>query len=330
MNPFSLLVKPVGGTCNLNCDYCFYKEHRGGKMSVETMDQLFSSYAALPFPAKAIALQGGEPLLAWDTGIFQRLAAFPVDKSLQTNATLVTEEIAETLKRDNWLVGASLDGPRELNRLRGDSYEAIVAGIRRLEQADVAYNLLSVVSQANVRHPREVYRFLRDNFQTNFLQFIECTGPRDEIDGESWGDFLIGVFDEWIKEDARKVSIRLFDSIVSQMVLGRPTQCSFDRTCRQYLVIEHDGSVYPCDFHVREDLRLGNIHTHTFRELVDAPLYARFAAAKTENLPKACRDCPYLSFCNGDCPRNHGLLCAGWKRFFAHALPRFEELVQDL
>ena len=129
MNPFSLLVKPVGGTCNLNCDYCFYKEHRGGTMSVETMDQLFSSYAALPFPAKAIALQGGEPLLAWDTGIFQRLAAFPVDKSLQTNATLVTEEIAETLKRDNWLVGASLDGPRELNRLRGDSYEAIVAGI---------------------------------------------------------------------------------------------------------------------------------------------------------------------------------------------------------
>lgn len=330
MDPFSLLVKPAGGGCNLDCHYCFYKrDHAAGLMSDELAAHVFESYAALPFTEKAVALQGGEPLLAWRTGIFQRLNRYPIDKSLQTNATLVTDEVAGLLARDRWLVGASLDGPEPLNRLRGDSFAATVAGIRRLERAGVDYNLLTVVSQANVGKPREVYRYLRDNFETTFHQYIECTGPCDEIAGEAWGAFLVGVFDEWIKKDAHRVSIRLFDSIVSQLVLGFPTQCSFGDSCRQYLVVEHDGGVYPCDFHVRPDLLLGNVRTHTFEQLVASPVYAAFAAAKTKSLPDACRACAYRTFCKGDCPRNRQTLCAGWKKFFAHALPRLRELAAD-
>ena len=123
------------------------------------------------------------------------------------------------------------------------------------------------------------------------------------------------------------VSIRLFDSIVSQLVRGFPTQCSFAETCRQYLVVEYDGSVYPCDFHVRPDLKLGNVLTHTWEELLSSPIYASFAAAKTEALPDECRDCEYFAFCRGDCPRNRRSLCKGWRRFFAHAIPRLVELV---
>ena len=330
MTPFSLLVKPAGGGCNLDCHYCFYKkDHAAGLMSFELAAQTFAAYAALPFAEKAVALQGGEPLLAYPTGIFELLNAYPIDKSLQTNATLVTDEIAAQLARDRWLVGASLDGPEPLNRLRGDSHAAAVAGIRRLERAGVDYNLLTVVSQANVTKPREVYRYLRDNFKTTFHQYIECTGPCDEISGEAWGRFLIGIFDEWIVADARRVSIRLFDSIVSQILLGFPTQCSFGESCRQYLVVEHDGSVYPCDFNVRPELRMGNVRTHAFEQLVASPVYAEFAAAKMARLPATCRACPYLGFCRGDCPRNRQTLCPGWKKFFAHALPRLKELAED-
>lgn len=330
MEPFSLLVKPVGGACNLDCGYCFYKEHPSGLMSAETADRMLSAYAELPFAEKSITLQGGEPLLAWKTGLFQRLNDFPVDKSLQTNATLVTDEVAALLARDRWLVGASLDGPRRLNRLRGDSFDAAVRGIRSLEAADADYNLLTVVSKANVSSPREVYRFLRDNFSTRFHQYVECTGPSEDIGGEEWGDFLVGLFDEWVKNDTRSVSVRLFDSIVSKLVLGRPTLCSQATTCRHYLVVEHDGSVYPCDFHVCDDLRLGNVMTDSFEEIVASPAYEHFASAKTANLPPRCGECEFLEFCNGDCPRSRQRLCRGWRKFFAHTLPRFRELAEDV
>ncbi len=330
IQPFSLLVKPAGGGCNLDCSYCFYKkDHAAGFMSFDTAARMLDEYCALPFEEKAVALQGGEPLLALHTGVFDLMCAHRVDKSLQTNATLVTDEIASRLARDGWLVGASIDGPKPMNNLRGDSFDAAVAGIRRLERAGVDYNLLTVVSKANVAHPREVYLYLRDNFATRFHQYIECTGPCDEITGEEWGRFLVGLFDEWIKRDAHTISIRLFDSIVSQMLLGFPTQCSFGESCRQYLVVEHDGSVYPCDFHVMPSLRLGNIRENSFEELLASPVYAKFAAAKTACLPQKCRLCAYWEFCHGDCPRNRQSLCVGWRRFFAHALPRLRELADD-
>ncbi len=329
MKPFSLLVKPAGGGCNLDCHYCFYKkDHAAGLMSFDTASKCFAAYAALPFRDKVIAFQGGEPLLARETGIFELLSSYPIDKSIQTNATLITPELAEFFARENWLVGVSLDGPEELNHLRGNSFADTVRGIRNLEAAGCDYNILSVVSQANVKKPVEVYRYLKENFSTRFHQYIECTGPCDEITGEAWGDFLVALFDEWIKEDSRSLSVRLFDSIVSKIVMGRPTMCSHDETCRQYLVIEHDGSVYPCDFNVRPELKMGNIREDSFESLLASPIYDTFAEAKRVCLPKACRECPYLDFCHGDCPRNRQTLCAGWKRFFAHALPKLQELAE--
>lgn len=331
MNPFSLLVKPVGAACNLSCSYCFYSDHAAGVMSEEVCARMIDTYAALPFSGKCVTLQGGEPLLAPDY-VFDRLDAAALDRSLQTNGTLLTPERAERLRRGNWLVGLSLDGPPELNAARGDAaiHARIVAGARLLEDFGVDYNLLCVVSQRNVARAREIYRYFRENFATNFYQFIECTGPREAISGEEWGRFLCELFDTWSAADVRRVSVRLFDSIVSQMVRGCPTQCSFAPSCRQYLVVEQDGSVYPCDFHVRRDLVLGNVMTHTWEELLASPVYGEFAARKGR-LSDACRSCPYLRYCQGDCPRNRvagrSSLCAGWKAFFAYTLAKFASFV---
>lgn len=333
MRPFSLLVKPVGGACNLDCLYCFYKDHATGVMSEEVCARTLDTYVALPFEAKSVTLQGGEPLLAPDY-VFDRIDAAPVERALQTNGTLLTPERAGRLRRGNWLVGLSLDGPVELNTGRGDgaTYEKIVAGARLLENFGVDYNLLTVVSRRNVRQAKEIYRFFRREFATRFYQVIECTGPCEEITGEEWGTFLCELFDEWAREDADKISIRLFDSIVSQIVRGFPTQCSFASSCRQYFVVEYDGSVYPCDFHVRSDLKLGNVLTHTWEELVESPAYARFAERKCADLTEECRQCPYVRFCQGDCPRNRiagrSVLCAGWRKFFAHSLEQFYVIIR--
>ena len=329
MKPFSLLIKAVGGACNLKCSYCFYREHDLGAMSAATLRHVLDTYCSLPFDGKSITFQGGEPLMPQGAALLEIADEYPVAKGLQTNATLMTDAIAERLARGGWLVGASLDGPRHLNRLRSESFDAAVSGIRILEKHGVDYNLLTVVSKANVKHPAEVYRYLRDNFSTRFHQYIECTGPRDIITGEEWGNFLTGLFDEWVKADTRKVSIRLFDSIISQIVFGYPTQCSFASTCQQYLVVEHDGSMYPCDFNVREELRLGNILTETYAELTAKPTYKSFVNAKRDFLTDKCKKCPYLAFCYGDCPRNKHSLCVGWERFFAHSLPKLQSLADE-
>ena len=327
--PFSLLVKPAGGACNLDCRYCFYKKsHPEGYMSFETAELMLGKYMSLPFGGKSVSLQGGEPLLALHTGVFDIVAACGAEKSVQTNATLVTDGVAERFARENWLVGVSIDGPEPLNRLRGESFKAAAAGIARLERAGADCNILCVVSKANVSHPREIYRFLRDAFSSRCHQYIECTGPCEGIDAEEWGRFLSGLFDEWIENDARTLSVRLFDSIVSRMVCGRPTICSFSGSCRHHLVVEHDGSVYPCDFYVSPRWKLGNIRDNSFEEILASPLYAEFASRKTADLPRECAECEYLEFCMGDCPRNRRSLCAGWRMFFAHALPRLEELAR--
>ena len=326
MQPFSLLIKAVGGACNLNCSYCFYKDHAAGAMSAQTLRRALDDYCALPFDGKSLTFQGGEPLMPQGAALLEVADDYPVAKSIQTNATLMTDATAARLAAGGWLVGASLDGPRRLNRHRGESFDMAVSGIRLLEKHGVDYNLLTVVSKANVAHPVEVYRFLRDNFSTRFHQYIECTAPRDVISGEEWGEFLVALFDEWIQADSHSVSIRLFDSIVCQLAYGHPTQCSFATSCRQHLVVEHDGSVYPCDFHVSPDMRLGNILSESFAEITAKPAYKSFAENKTRFLPKKCLKCQYIDFCNGDCPRNRQTLCAGWERFFAHSLPKFQSL----
>ncbi len=330
MKPFSLLVKPAGGDCNLRCRYCFYSGHPAGRMDPALFRRMLASYEALPFAAKSVALQGGEPLLA-SPEVFAALDRSPVGKSVQTNATLVTDALARMFARGGWLVGASLDGPPALNAARGESFDAAVRGIRKLEAAGADYNILAVVSHANAARPAETYRFLRDTFSTRFHQYIECTGPdpSEAISGEEWGRFLVGLFDEWVASDAHTVSIRHFDSVVSQILFGRPTLCQFGGSCDEYLVVEHDGSVYPCDFYVRPDLHLGNVATDSWEAIFSSRAYREFAARKSADIPAKCLSCRHFGFCRGDCPRSRQSLCTGWLKFFDHALPSLRRLAEE-
>lgn len=289
-------------------------------MEKTVLERALASYCALPFQQKSVAFQGGEPLL-YGEELLDIVEQFPVEKSIQTNATLIDTALAARFAEGGWLVGVSLDGPEDIhNATRQGSFNDAVRGIRCLERFGVAYNLLTVVSSANVRRAAEVYRFLRDNFKTRFHQYIECTGPNPEfaINGEEWGDFLIELFDEWAKNDTETISIRLFDSIASVLRRGVSTQCSFATHCRHYLVVEHDGSIYPCDFYVEDHLRLGNVMENSWEEMISSPKYENFVRAKTARLPGKCTLCEFLALCNGDCPRNRQLLCEGWKKFFWH------------
>ncbi len=365
MNPFSLLIKPAGADCNLRCRYCFYlgrqalyPEVEVPRMDEGTLQILIRRYLALPFPSHTFAFQGGEPLLMGE-GFFhkvvqlQRRYARPgtqITNCVQTNGTLVTERLARFFAQEHFLVGVSVDGPEAVHdegrkaQGGGGSHAAVMRGLKLLAEAGVEHNVLTLVSQSNVQDPVGLYHYLRDDLGQRYLQFIECVefdkaGRRlpYAITPEAWGDFVCALFDEWRKEDAHRISVRLFDSLVSKVLTGNANTCAMGCDCRSYFVIEHNGDVYPCDFFVSRETKLGNIVEDDWDTLWEHPLHTQFGARKRQWHPE-CEACPYVMFCQGDCPKNRtghdafanprtrSYLCEAWKRIYEHIVPPLREL----
>ena len=345
---YSLLIKPVSCDCNLRCDYCFYLEkHRmfgdgPHRMSEQTLETLVKEYLASGQKTHVFCWQGGEPLLA---GLdFYRSAielmkkhggtGVNVGNVIQTNGTLVDDEWAAFLKNFNFLVGVSVDGPEGIHdRFRRHasgrgSYSETVHGLSCLLGHNVPVNALTVVNGFSAEHPLEIYRHLRDSLGVTHHQYIEETFGELAVTAEQWGRFLCEVFDEWAANDVGRVSVRLFDSVMNRILGGTPDCCSMRRECSSYLVVEHDGSVYPCDFHVLPEWRLGRIGRTPMETMLTSPCARRFARLKQTE--KQCRGCQYSPYCAGDCPRNRkgniSVLCEGNKMFLSHALPRLRKL----
>ncbi len=364
--PFSLLVKPVSADCNLNCDYCFYLEKsvfypetKRHRMSDEILEELVKGYLSTSQPSYSFGWQGGEPTLL-GVEFFEKVTGFQqkhgktgqsVGNGLQTNATLINRRFAKHLADYKFLLGCSLDGPPEVHNLyrkttdQQGSYDRVLRGINYLKEVGVEFNILVLVSQANVHKATEVYRYLVDNGY-HFLQFIPCvefdaTGKLEPfaISGEEWGDFLCEIYDEWHRKDTHKVSIRHFDSILSQQVDGIANVCTLGENCCQYFVVEYNGDVYPCDFFVEPARKLGNIMDHSWQELLDSPAYYQFGAQKKHWNTK-CGGCQYLQWCQGDClkhrvagtyqPHHLSHLCSGWQNFFKHAEKGFLQLSEEV
>ncbi len=363
---FPLLIKPVSADCNMRCTYCFYLDHLRfypveveHRMSDATLEQLVSGYMSTSQPVYTFIWQGGEPTLL-GVDFFRRVTELQqkyghpgaiVANVLQTNATLITDELAEHLSQYRFLVGVSLDGPPDVHdryrrtQNKAGTHAEVLKAIRRLRRHGVQFNILTLVTDASVRRAKEIYRYFRSQGFL-FQHYIPCVEFDAQgrlrpysVNGEDWGRFLCDLFDEWKLRDTRRVSVRLFDSIIHKLVLGKPIDCHMDTDCRQYFVVEYNGDVYPCDFFVRHELRLGNIFTDTWEQLLKSPVYAEFGARKA-TLASPCRDCRYLTLCNGDCPRAYppvgepstasSVLCAGWKHFYEHALSDFERLATEV
>lgn len=366
MKPFSLLIKPAAADCNLRCEYCFYldkcrlyPESPRHRMSDAVLERMITSYMATGQPQYTFGWQGGEPTLM-GVDFFRRVTELQqkhgrpgavVGNGLQTNATLVDDALAAHLAEYKFLLGVSMDGPAEVHdRYRltvagAGSHGAVWQGIRALQRHQVEFNILTLVSQSNVLRPAETYEYLVSNGFL-FHQYIPCVEFDAAggclpfaISGPQWGDFLCGIFDAWYARDRRRVSVRQFDAILERLVLDRAAMCTMGTDCCQYLVVEWNGDVYPCDFFVVPELRLGNVMTHSWEQLLASPVYHAFGRRKRE-WSGACAACPHLDLCAGDCqkhrfaggcdPRKLSHLCDGWRQFYGHARAKFAGLAAEL
>jgi len=366
MRPFSLLVKPVSADCNLKCDYCFYlpkcslypdlKEHR---ISDAVIDQLLKSYMTTPQSIHSICWQGGEPTLM-GTDFFSKVVDCQkkygkpgaiVSNSVQTNGTLITEEMAKFFFEYKFLIGCSLDGPEKIHdqyrkRISGKgTFKAVLKGINNLQKHHVQFNILTLVSKANIGLANEIYHFFK-RLGVRHHQYIPCVEFDTNgkllpfaITAKQWGQFLIELFDQWYPKDIYSTTVRNFESVLSKKVDQVDNICMTSDNCCQYFVVEYNGDVYPCDFFVEEPFRLGNIMENSWEEMVNSPIYRKFGQQK-KKYNTECNQCQFLEICNGDClkhrmyagnsPERLSWLCTGLKDFFLSTQPIFEALSDQI
>ena len=362
MRPFQLLVKPVGDRCNLRCKYCFYcgtEERFEGTldpqkrphevMPDDVLEKLVREFLSCRMPQTIFCWQGGEPTLA-GLDFFRRAVELQmtygvpgqvVGNAFQTNGLLIGRDWAKFLGQYKFLVGLSLDGPRDVHeQMRGKSFEHALRAAQLLRQFKVEFNILSVVSQANVRRGPETYRWLVDRGFTN-LQFIPCREVRQDgtltpesITAAELGEFLVSVFEEWWKDGVRRVSERNIDSLAASYITGQPLMCTCQARCSDYLLIERGGEVFPCDFFGRPEWLLGYVGERPLSEYLEQAREQKFGKLKAQ-VPGECRACEYWTLCHGGCPRDRDAggkshYCAGYKRFFAATATRLKQLAASL
>ena len=365
MESVNLLIKPASGLCNMRCKYCFYEDVSNnreqksyGMMTLETAEMLVKRLFGQPRRQVTIGFQGGEPT-AVGLDYYRRFTELVrqyntqhagVAYSIQTNGCRLDDEWARFFAKNQFLVGISCDGPaKQHNEMRVDAaghgtFHDVMRATQLLEARKAEFNILCVVTGFTARHGRKLYEFFRQK-GFRYLQFIPCLDPLERPRGgqkfsltpEKYGTFLRDVFDCWYRDWAagNYTSIRLFDDYVHILCGRTPGTCSSSGVCGQYFLIEADGGVYPCDFFVLDEWRMGNIREQSFEELAQTPRFRQFSE-ESRRIALECVECGYRSVCRGGCKRdklmeegNRNYFCSAFKSFFDYALPRLQMIAQQ-
>jgi uncharacterized protein len=365
--PISVLIKPASSKCNLSCAYCFYHdvaknrtEADFGFMSLEIIEVIIRKVLQFASGYATFSFQGGEPTLC-GIDFFKSVVRLQkklnihnvsINSCIQTNGISIDSEWAEFLHDNNFLVGLSLDGPQDVHdRYRVDAkgrgtHEKVVQTSELFDKYKVEYNILFVVTDETALHPDALYDFYqKKNF--NFLQFMPCIDPAESGRGvhgyslhpQQYAVFLKHFFDRWSADfmGGREISIRYFDNLV-RMVMGNPPEtCSMRGSCGCQFVFEADGSVYPCDFYVTDQWKLGSIHERELPGLYDSANCRRFID-NSLSIDPACKICQWQSLCRGGCRRDRenmltgklerNYYCESFREFLEYAYPRLLDIAK--
>lgn len=362
-----VMTKPIGPICNLDCEYCYYLSKEAlfpgtkcFKMSAELLDEYVRQYIdANPGPDVHFAWQGGEPTLM-GIDFFEAVVdlqrkylpkGWTCTNALQTNGTLLSDEWCQFFRKSGFLIGISIDGPAHLHDVyrvdkgQKPTHDRVIRGLKLLQRYEIEHNVLCVVNNVNAEHPIEVYRYFKE-LGVEWLQFIpivEHLGGEEvstrSVGAKQWGEFLVAIFDEWVRHDVGNVFIQTFEEMIRNEARLPGGLCVFQETCGDAFAMEHNGDLFSCDHFVLPEFKLGNIQHTSISELATLPQQIAFGEAKRDMLPECCRQCDVKHLCYGECPKNRfitapdgesGLnyLCAGYRHFFNHVTPYTRRILQ--
>jgi uncharacterized protein len=364
----SVLIKPAGPDCNMRCRYCFYLEKaaqfpdtKRHRMTPAVLREVVRQVMEQGDGQVSFGWQGGEPTLmglpffekAVNDQIRYGRAGQICGNGLQTNGLLIDSKWARFLAETRFLVGLSLDGPEHVHdrfrllRNRQPSWSRIIRARDRLLEAGVEVNALIVVNDYSAQFAGEIYEYHKSSGLT-FMQFIPCLETDAPGSGQpasysvspgAYGDFLNRLFDLWIadfKDNQPVTYIRWFESLFFTYVNQVPPECTLLKECGIYVVVEHNGDVFSCDFYVEPAWRLGNLMEKDLTECLNSELQSHFGAVKSD-IPDRCLSCPWLQHCRGGCPKDRrfsdeprlNYFCDSYRMFFEHADPVFRAIARQ-
>jgi len=353
-----------------------YPKGENFKMNPDVLENYIRQYIESQNTREVtFAWQGGEPTLL-GLPYFKKIIELErkysngrkINNTLQTNGTLLTDDWCQFFRENHFLIGLSLDGPQRLHdtyRLdkgQKPTFERVMHGLSLLKKHQVEFNTLTVVSASNAKHPIEVYDFLRE-VGSGYIQFIplverlptlgmplgldfaeppepgqsESPVTRWSVPSEAFGDFLVQIFNAWVKRDVGKIFVQMFDVSLGIWSGHGPGLCLFLQDCGEGLALEHNGDLFSCDHFVYPKFKLGNIMNESIAAMVNSQTQKKFGESKSSTLPKFCRECDVRFACHGECPKHRfiktpdgeeGLnyLCAGYKKFFRHVDPYMKQM----
>lgn len=381
---FSTMVKPIGSKCNLDCTYCYYLDkaelydNQQPTMSEELLEEYIRQYIeANDVPLVTFCWHGGEPLLA-GLPYYRKAIEFQnkykgekeISNTLQTNGILVDEQWCEFFKENNFLIGISIDGPKDIhdafrvNKGGQPTWDKVMRAVKMCADMGVEYNTLSVVNNMSEGRGAEIYRFMK-SIGSRFMQFLPAVeyvvdtteGGRPaivspnsvenayrapwSISAKGYGKFLNDVFDEWVLQDVGIYFVQMFDVALAQWVGAQPGLCAFSDTCGDALIVEHNGDVYSCDHFVYPQYLIGNIKDDELWTLIKSNKQFKFGINKRNTLPTECLRCKWYFACRGECPKhrfersangelNKNTLCEAFQIFFKHIDPYMKYMAQML
>jgi len=370
-SPFNILIKPTGPICNLDCDYCFYLEKESQfpktttfKMTQEVLETFIQKYIeSQPYPSVHFTWQGGEPTIL-GVPYFEEVIRLQekhskgkqITNAIQTNGVLLDDVWGKFLRKHEFLVGISIDGPQplhdhlRLNKNATGTFDEVMAGLNILKKHGVEFNTLTVVNRRNQDQAKVIYDFLKsiDSKHWQFIPAVERTrtdgflaAPHEHhgieltewsVEPIAYGKFLTEIFDRWIRKDVGHIYIQHFEAALANL-MGRPSGvCIWNATCGQALAVEHNGDLYSCDHYVFPEYHLGNALETPLPELVASEAQLKFGLEKQSGLTQTCQECEVLNLCHGECPKHrfatgkygeegHNYLCTGYKQFFTSIRP---------
>ncbi|BDD09014.1 anaerobic sulfatase-maturating enzyme [Fulvitalea axinellae] len=377
---FHMMIKPIGPVCNLACTYCYYLEKENiyenkkstpsrFKMSDRVLEAYIRDYIKsqpTENPRVVFAWQGGEATLL-GLEFFERAVKFQqkyadgrrMENTIQTNGMFIDGKWAKFLKKHDFLVGISIDGPKDIhdryrvNKGGKGTWDRVMESVRALRKHKVRFNTLTVVSSLTAEHPLRVYRFLKST-GSEWFQFLpiqerkaldkneklslvandykgETEVTEESVRPEQWGKFLTTIFDEWVRKDVGKIFVKEFDTALEAWCGYMPSSCIHSKSCGDGLVMEHNGDVFSCDHYVYPKFKLGNIMDKPLLDMANSPEQKKFGNDKYDTLSEKCRKCKYLTACYGECPKHrfaktekgedHTYLCPGYYAFYDHVAP---------
>jgi len=354
-----ILVKPAGPDCNLNCEYCFYLEKAAlfpespvHRMGEDTLKILIRQSSELNSQQITFGWQGGEPLLMglpfFKHAVLLQKEFFKgrfVENTFQTNGIFIDRDWGKFFRENHFLLGLSIDGPQEIHdRFRRNgkgSFERVMAAWKILQEENVEVNSVTSVHRESQDCVDEIYSFLKE-IGFHWMQFIPIVerdpkSPRSirsfSVTPKGYGDFLCRLFDHWLKGfhlGKSTTPIRWFESLFFSFVGLEAPECTLKKNCGQYLVVEYNGDVYPCDFFVEPGWKLGNIHQDHLAHLAQSHRRQEFARRKRV-ADAHCMKCRWLRFCYGGCPKDRfkgqlNYLCPAYSCFFQHAEPTMKKM----